>query len=49
MSHTTATTPPEASYGFSLTNEQVLNIATSVASDTGCAKDLISSEFLLRH
>ncbi|GEM_PF-1158578 len=49
MSHTTATTPPEALYGFSLTHEQALNIATSLASDIGCAQDLMPSEFLLRH
>lgn len=49
MSHTTATRPPEASYGFSLTHEQALNIATSLASDIGCAQDLMPSEFLLRH
>lgn len=49
MSHTTATTPSEALYSFSLTHEQTLNIATSLASDIGCAEDIMPSEFLLRH
>jgi hypothetical protein len=49
MSHTTATTPSEALYSFSLTHEQALNIATSLASDIGCAEDIMPSEFLLRH
>jgi len=49
MSHTTATPPPQALYSFSLTPEQALNIATSLASDIGCAEDLMPSEFLLRH
>jgi hypothetical protein len=42
MSHTTATPPPQALYSFSLTHEQALNIATSLASDIG-------SDFLQRH
>ena len=45
----TATPPPQALYSFSLTHEQALNIATSLASDIGCAEDLMPSEFLLRH
>lgn len=49
MSHTTATPLLQAFYSFSLTHEQALNIATSLASDIGCAEDLMSSEFLLRH
>lgn len=49
MSHTTATTPPQALYSFSLTHEQALNIATSLASDIGCAEDIMPREFLLRH
>lgn len=49
MSHTTVITPPEAFYGFSLSHEQVLNIATSLASDIGCTEDFMPSEFLLRH
>lgn len=49
MSHTTATPPPQALYSFSLTHEQALNIATSLASDIGCVEELMPSEFLLRH
>jgi len=49
MSHTTATTPTEALYIFSLTHQQALNIATSLASDIGCAEDIMPREFLLQH
>jgi len=41
MSHTTATTPSQALYSFSLTHEQALNIATSLASDIGCAEEIM--------
>jgi len=49
MSHTTAIPPQQALYSFSLTHEQALNIATSLASDIGCAEDIMPREFLLRH
>jgi len=48
MSHT-ATQPSQALYSFALIHEQALNIATSPASDIGCAEDLMPSEFLMRH
>lgn len=49
MSHTTHTTPSQALYSFSLSHEQALNIATSLASDIGCAEEIMPREFLLRH
>jgi len=48
MSHT-ATPPLQAFYSFTLSHEQVLNVATSLASDIGVAADVMPIDFLLRH
>ncbi len=48
MSHT-AISPSEALHRFTLTQEQVLNIAASLASDLGSAADLMPGDFLQRH
>ena len=48
MSHT-AISPYKALHCFTLTSEQVLNLAASLASDLSCAEDLMPGDFLLRH
>lgn len=48
MSHI-AISPSEALHSFTLTHEQVLNVATSLASDIGVAADIMPRDFLLRH
>lgn len=48
MSHT-AISPSEALYSFTFTQEQVLHIAASLASDLGSAGDLMPGDFLQRH
>jgi len=47
MSHTAAP-PQQALYSFMRSHEQVLNVATSLASDIGVTADLMPSNFLLR-
>lgn len=48
MSHTEST-PSQALYSFTLNHEQVYNVAASLASDIGCADDVMPIEFLQRH
>lgn len=48
MSHQ-AISPSQAIYHFTLSHEQTLNIATSLASDIGVASDVMPRDFLLRH
>ncbi len=48
MAHTTQS-PSKALHSFTLTNEQVINIAASLASDLDCVDDLMPVDFLLRH
>jgi hypothetical protein len=48
MSHTVIS-PSKALHSFTLTQEQVLNIAASLASDLGSAEDLMPDDFQLRH
>lgn len=45
----TATPPQQALYNFMLSHEQVINVATSLASDIGVAADIMPRDFLLRH
>jgi hypothetical protein len=46
MSHTTNV---EALHSFTLSHEQIIHIAASLASDIGSASDLMPDDFLLRH
>lgn len=48
MSHT-GISPSEALHSFTLTQEQVLHIAASLASDIGSAGYLMPGDFLQRH
>ncbi len=41
--------PSQAIYHFTLSHEQTLNIATSLASDIDVASDVMPRDFLLRH
>ena len=45
----TVTNPSQSRLVFELTQEQVLNIAASLASDLGSAADLMPEDFHQRH
>ena len=45
----TVINPSQSLLAFELTQEQVLNIAASLASDLGSAADLMSEDFRERH
>ncbi|WP_020181956.1 hypothetical protein [Methylotenera sp. 1P/1] len=46
MSHTINV---EALHSFTLSHEQIIHIAASLASDIGSASDFMPDDFLLRH
>jgi hypothetical protein len=45
----TVTSPSQSRLAFELTQEQVLNIAASLASDLGMASSLMPDDFRERH